>query len=80
MLRDEMAFLLYLDLSALQPSINARPDHRALELCEGARDLKQQLADWRGGVDVPLIYIQVDAASLEALALPSLRLQFAKHV
>jgi hypothetical protein len=54
-LRDEMAFLLSLVLGALRPDIDARADHRALELGESARDLKYELVRRRRGVDRLLI-------------------------
>src|SRR5262249_11354178 len=43
------------------------PDHRALELGEGTRDLEQELAVGRGGVDVLLIQVKVDAHLLEVI-------------
>src|SRR6516164_10024385 len=66
-LRDEMALTFDLVLGALQPSIDARADHRALELGESARELKHELARRRRGVNVLLIEIQVDAAGFEVL-------------
>jgi hypothetical protein len=37
MLRDEVPVALDLILGALQPGVNARADHRSLELCERIR-------------------------------------------
>src|SRR5262245_42895494 len=42
-------------------------DHAALELGESACDLEEQLAMWRGGVEVLLIEVEVDANRLEVL-------------
>src|SRR5262245_39601235 len=42
-------------------------DHAALELGESAGDLEQQLAMWRGRIEMLLIEIEVDADSLEVL-------------
>jgi hypothetical protein len=67
MLRDELAITFDLILGALQPGIDARADHRPLELGEGTRDLKPQLASRRRRVDALLIKIQIDAARLEVL-------------
>ena len=47
--------------------MDALLDHGALELGERARDLKNQLAHGRRGVDRLLIEIQVDAARFERL-------------
>ena len=54
-------------LGALQPGIDARADHRALELGERTRDLEHELARWRRGVERLLIEVQVDAAGLKVL-------------
>ena len=55
MLRDEVALTFDLILGALQPSIDSRADHRALELGEGTRDLEHEFARRRRGVDGLLI-------------------------
>jgi hypothetical protein len=50
-----MALLFNLILGALEPGANARAYHRALEVGEGPRDLKHQLARRCRGVDRLLI-------------------------
>jgi hypothetical protein len=67
MFRDEMPLTLGFVLGALQAGVNARADHRALELGECASDLEHELACRRRGVDCLLIEVQVHAAGLQAL-------------
>jgi hypothetical protein len=43
------------------------PDHRPLELGEGAGDLKHELSRRRGRVDRLLIQVQIDADCLKML-------------
>jgi hypothetical protein len=61
-------------LGSLQASVNARADHRPLELGEGPRDLEHELARRRRRVQVLLIEVQIDAAGLEVLSRVRLRL------
>src|SRR5262245_41951634 len=63
----ELAVAGELILDDVEPSPDALADHRALKLTEGARDLEQQFAVGRGGIDVLLIEVQVDAHGLEVL-------------
>src|SRR5262245_2502138 len=63
----ELAVAGELILDDVQPSPDALADHGALKLTEGACDLEQQLAVGRGGIDVLLIEIQIDAHGLEWL-------------
>ena len=57
----ELFALLY---GPLKPGIDSLADHAALELGEGARHLKHQLAGGCRGVDRLLIEVQIDAAGL----------------
>jgi hypothetical protein len=50
-LGDELAVALELHLDDAQASPDPLPDHRALEFGEGVRQLEEQLAGRRGGVD-----------------------------
>jgi hypothetical protein len=67
MLRDEVALTFDLILGALQPSIDARADSRALELGKGTRDLEHEFARRGRGVDRLLIEVQIDATGLNVL-------------
>jgi len=42
-------------------------DHTALELGESPGNLKHQPPGGRGGVDRPLVEVQIDSASLQGL-------------
>src|SRR5262245_58445283 len=54
-------------LDDVEPSPDALADHGALKLTEGARDLEQQFAVGRGGIDVLLVEVQIDPNGLEVL-------------
>ena len=47
--------------------MDALADHAALELSEGAGNLEYQRAHRRGGVDVLLIEVEIDATRFQVL-------------
>ena len=54
-------------LDDVQPSPHPLADHRPLEFREGAGQLEEELASWRGGVDRLLIQVKVDANGFKVL-------------
>ena len=67
LLGNELAVPGELGFDDAEPGVQALHDNAALEFGECASDLEQQLALRRGGVEVLLIEVEVDAGGLKVL-------------